>query len=574
MPASAAAWACSSYSERRLAGAGDEVDAGVDRLLEGRARVGALRAEDLELPTERLGRRLEAGRDVGARLQLALEPADRVRLGRAVERDGDADRLVRIAVLLDHGLRGGETALGRCAGCVRRLGPVRCLGPSPGLGAPAASVPGRLGPRRLGPGCRRSRQRCRRRRHRRRTRRRRGHPPGAPRPAFDGFSSIPLQVDATLASIRNHSLLRATTARYCGGELLGGSVGRGPANRTSLEDVPWTGRPVRRLDHRGGRRGARPRRPERIRQVDADQGALRLPPARRGASAWADGEPLTLGDGDAAGAAGIRFVHQDLGLVGSLSAVENIALTAGYQTGFGGRIRWRDEVRRTRESLAVLGLADIDVKAPINDLPPSQRTVRGDRPRPRRLGAGRQPARARRADGDAAGRRRPPPVRGRPPPEGAGRVDHLRLAPPRRGVRARRSGHGAARRQAGGHRARVRARSPAPRGADRRPPRRDPHPRRAARDRSTAAHGPRPARWQRARDRLRRLRRRDRRVRRHHGLRTRARAAAARRADPPRRRRRRCSTAPRSPTTNRARRSASGSPSCPPSAPCAARSRR
>ena len=68
-------------------------------------------------------------------------------------------------------------------------------------------------------------------------------------------------------------------------------------------------------------------------------------------------------------------MHQDLGLVGSLSAVENIALTAGYHTGLGGRIRWRDEVRRTRESLAVLGLADIDVKAPVGDLPPSQRTA-------------------------------------------------------------------------------------------------------------------------------------------------------------------------------------------------------
>jgi ribose transport system ATP-binding protein len=93
-----------------------------------------------------------------------------------------------------------------------------------------------------------------------------------------------------------------------------------------------------------------------------------------GASAWANGEELTLGDGHAAGAAGIRFVHQDLGLVNSLSAVENIALTAGYHVGFGGRIRWREEVRRTREALAPLGLAGIDVKAPISDLPPSQRT--------------------------------------------------------------------------------------------------------------------------------------------------------------------------------------------------------
>jgi ribose transport system ATP-binding protein len=91
--------------------------------------------------------------------------------------------------------------------------------------------------------------------------------------------------------------------------------------------------------------------------------------------AWANGEPLTLGDGHAASTAGIRFVHQDLGLVGSLSATENIALTVGYQVGRGGRIRWRDEVRRTREALAILGLADIDVRAPISNLPPSQRTA-------------------------------------------------------------------------------------------------------------------------------------------------------------------------------------------------------
>ena len=221
MPASAAAWACSSYSERRLAGAGDEVDAGVDRLLEGRAGVGALRADHDQLPAERLGRRLDADGDVGARLELALEPGELLRLGHAGERDRDADRLVRVAVLLDDGLRGGDARrLGRSAGRVR------CLGAS-GASVPGASVPGRVGPpvpRSPSPRSRlpRSRQRCRRR-HRRRTRRRRGRPPGAPRPAFDEFSSIPLQVDATLASTRNHSLLRATTARYCGGELLGGS---------------------------------------------------------------------------------------------------------------------------------------------------------------------------------------------------------------------------------------------------------------------------------------------------------------------------------------------------------------
>ena len=46
-----------------------------------------------------------------------------------------------------------------------------------------------------------------------------------------------------------------------------------------------------------------------------------------GAEAWVNGEPITLGDGQAATAAGVRFVHQDLGLVGTLNSVENIAIT-------------------------------------------------------------------------------------------------------------------------------------------------------------------------------------------------------------------------------------------------------
>lgn len=94
-----------------------------------------------------------------------------------------------------------------------------------------------------------------------------------------------------------------------------------------------------------------------------------------GASAWAGGERITLGDGQAAAAAGIRFVHQDLGLVGSISTVENLALTAGYRTGFAGRINWGVERRKASEALAALGAPDIDVRAPVASLPPAQRTA-------------------------------------------------------------------------------------------------------------------------------------------------------------------------------------------------------
>ena len=85
--------------------------------------------------------------------------------------------------------------------------------------------------------------------------------------------------------------------------------------------------------------------------------------------------PLELGDGRAAAHAGIRFVHQDLGLVESISTVENLALGFGYQTGFGGHISWRAETKRAQELLSDLGFADFDVRLPVGALSPAQRTA-------------------------------------------------------------------------------------------------------------------------------------------------------------------------------------------------------
>jgi ribose transport system ATP-binding protein len=94
-----------------------------------------------------------------------------------------------------------------------------------------------------------------------------------------------------------------------------------------------------------------------------------------GASAWVEGEPLALGDGQAAAAAGIRFVHQDLGLVGSLSTMENLALSTGFRTGAGRHILWKEERRHASEALAALGAPRLDVRAPVATLPPAQRTA-------------------------------------------------------------------------------------------------------------------------------------------------------------------------------------------------------
>jgi ribose transport system ATP-binding protein len=93
------------------------------------------------------------------------------------------------------------------------------------------------------------------------------------------------------------------------------------------------------------------------------------------ATASVSGRPLTLGEGHAATDAGIRFVHQDLGLIGTQNAVENIALTAGYQTGLARHIRWRAEAARTREALEGLGLGHVDINVPVDSLPPSHRTA-------------------------------------------------------------------------------------------------------------------------------------------------------------------------------------------------------
>lgn len=70
----------------------------------------------------------------------------------------------------------------------------------------------------------------------------------------------------------------------------------------------------------------------------------------------------------------IRIVHQDLGLVPTLSTVENLGLGHGYHTGAGGRIKWRSEVRRAQELLLRFGLAP-DVRRPVATLSAAERAA-------------------------------------------------------------------------------------------------------------------------------------------------------------------------------------------------------
>ena len=84
-------------------------------------------------------------------------------------------------------------------------------------------------------------------------------------------------------------------------------------------------------------------------------------------------EVFNIGSVEAAHAAGIRFVHQDLGLVEAVSAVENLALGFGYRTGFGRRINWKKETLKTKQALLDLGF-DIDVRVPVAALGGAART--------------------------------------------------------------------------------------------------------------------------------------------------------------------------------------------------------
>src|SRR5437764_9352245 len=86
------------------------------------------------------------------------------------------------------------------------------------------------------------------------------------------------------------------------------------------------------------------------------------------------GAPLVLGQHGAADAAGLRFVHQDLGLVATLDTVANLALANGYQLGRDRRIHWAREARAATKALNALGY-DIDVRLPVGMLSISERTA-------------------------------------------------------------------------------------------------------------------------------------------------------------------------------------------------------
>jgi len=91
-----------------------------------------------------------------------------------------------------------------------------------------------------------------------------------------------------------------------------------------------------------------------------------------GAAIEVDGQNPLLGHGAAADA--LRFVHQDLGLVPSLSVIDNTALGDGYRSLRHGRLHLREEARQVRSALAELGY-DIEVQRPLGELTACEQTT-------------------------------------------------------------------------------------------------------------------------------------------------------------------------------------------------------
>lgn len=73
-------------------------------------------------------------------------------------------------------------------------------------------------------------------------------------------------------------------------------------------------------------------------------------------------------------AAGVAFVHQDLGLLDHLSVAENIALSAGYRRRRGGLISFRATEEHVAETLARLRL-DIGAHRPVRELSQDQKVM-------------------------------------------------------------------------------------------------------------------------------------------------------------------------------------------------------
>jgi ribose transport system ATP-binding protein len=95
-----------------------------------------------------------------------------------------------------------------------------------------------------------------------------------------------------------------------------------------------------------------------------------------GAEIFVDGLSVPVPYGPtAARKFGLAFIHQDLGLVPSLSILENLALSRGYFRNRFGAVDWKRETKNARKILAEFGHAELDPRQLVQELPLATQTI-------------------------------------------------------------------------------------------------------------------------------------------------------------------------------------------------------
>ncbi len=93
-----------------------------------------------------------------------------------------------------------------------------------------------------------------------------------------------------------------------------------------------------------------------------------------GSVAEIEGRAFDLGNATAARSHGLRFVHQDLALIPTMSVLDNLMLGRDYPRGVGGRIAWREARIEARRQLEALGV-DADPGTAVGALSMAERTA-------------------------------------------------------------------------------------------------------------------------------------------------------------------------------------------------------
>jgi len=92
-----------------------------------------------------------------------------------------------------------------------------------------------------------------------------------------------------------------------------------------------------------------------------------------GAQISVAGQPVRVHQPAASDQAGLRFVHQSLGLIDALNTTENLGLGVGYSKR-ARPVRWSSRNKAARDAMRQLGY-DIDVKKPVSKLAASERAA-------------------------------------------------------------------------------------------------------------------------------------------------------------------------------------------------------